>query len=112
MPDDWVRTPAQQSAIDLQALIDAHRRSDVVVRTYPGDAAEAFIDYRADAARMVPAGWYPVAQQLCPPSVEPAEVAIMGTLAVTGRSVGSLMVVWQCQGPGSPTPPGHAPEAG
>ncbi len=45
MPDDWVRTPAQQAAIDLQAKIDARAPSDVVVRTYPGSAEQAYADF-------------------------------------------------------------------
>lgn len=110
MSDQWVRTPAQQAAIDLQVLIDAHRRPDVVVRTYPGDPAEAYSDYQADAGRMIPAGWYPIAQQFTSGTTDSAHIAMFGVLAPAVGSVAFLAVTWQFQGPGVATPPLRSPE--
>jgi hypothetical protein len=105
MSDEWVRTPAQQAAIDLQALIDTHRRSDVVVRTYPGEPAEAYLDYQADATRMTPAGWYPIAQQFTSGTTDAAHIAMFGMLAPAVGSVAFLAVTWQYQGSDAPAPP-------
>lgn len=111
MSDQWVRTPAQQAAIDLQALIDAHRRPDVVVRTYPGDPPEAYLDYEADAARMIKAGWYPIAQQFTSDTTDAAHIAMFGVLAPAVGAVGFLAVTWQYQGSDAPTPPQRSSEA-
>jgi hypothetical protein len=111
MSDQWERTPARQAAIDLQALIDAHRRPDVVVRTYPGDPAQAYLDYQADANRMIPAGWYPIAQQFTSGSTDSAHIAMFGVLAPAVGSVGFLAVTWQFQGSDTPAPPLRSPEA-
>ena len=103
MPDDWVRTPAQQAAIDLQASIAARPQSDVVVRTYPGAAAEAYADFQIDAAQMIPAGWQPIAQQYIESAPSAAGVALFGLVAFASRPPGSLMVTYQYQR--TPTPP-------
>jgi hypothetical protein len=97
MPDDWVRTPAQQAALDLQSSIDARPQSDIVVRTYPGEAAQAYADFQIDAAQMVPAGWQPIAQQYVSGSPSAAGVALFGLLAFAAKPPGSLMVTYQYQ---------------
>ena len=113
MPDDWVRTPAQQAAIDLQATIDARPQSDVVVRTYPGSAQQAYADFQIDAAQMIPAGWQPIAQQYISGSPSAAGVALLGLLAFAAKPPGSLMVTYQYErtpasaaSPANPDPPG------
>jgi hypothetical protein len=110
MPDEWVRSPGQQAAIDLQATIDAQPRPDIVVRTYPGETTQAYADYRVDAAQMIPAGWHPIAQQYESNSPGVANVALFGLLAFAAKPVGSLVVTWQYQGPQSGAPAGGATE--
>jgi hypothetical protein len=105
MSDQWARSTAQQAAVDLQELIEAHRRADVVVRTYPGDPAQAYADYQADAARMIPAGWYPIAQQFFGGTTDAAHIALFGVLASSLTGPGRLTVTWQYQGHDVSAPP-------
>ena len=107
MPDDWVRTPAQQAAMDLQTTIDARPPSDVVVRTYPGSPQQAYGDFQIDAAQMIPAGWQPIAQQYISGSPSLAGVALFGLLAFAAKPPGSLIVTYQYQR--TPEPPGSPP---
>ena len=105
MTDEWVRTPAQQAAFDLQKLIEAHRRTDVVVRSYPGGPDEAYGDYQRDAVQMIPAGWYPIAQQFVAEGPDAGRVAMLGLLAFVGTGTGVLIVTWQYQQPDAPPAP-------
>lgn len=104
MSDQWVRTPAQRAAVELQQLIEASRRADVVARTYPGAPAQAYAGYQADAAQMIPAGWRPIAQQFVGVTVDAGQIALFGVLAPSVGGVTSLVVTWQYQGPDAPVP--------
>jgi len=105
MTDGWVRSPAQEAAAELQKLIDAHRRADVVVRSYPGSPDEAYADYQLDAVQMIPAGWYPIAQQFVGEGPDAGRVAMLGLLAFVGSGSGVLIVTWQYQQAEAPAPP-------
>jgi hypothetical protein len=111
MRDQWVRTPAQQEAIDLQRMIDMRPSSDVVVRTYPGEPAEAYAAFQVDAAQMIPARWQPIAQQYVSSSPSVARVALLGLFAFASKPAGSLVVTYQYQRPQSGTPVAASTEA-
>ena len=102
MTDQWVRNPDQQALAEAEAIVDAQARADIVVRRYPGVPAAAVIDFKADAAQMIPTGWHPVSVVYAAIALNPAEVLALGTLAVAAQVPGgSLVVTYRYQQPGA-----------
>jgi hypothetical protein len=109
--DQWVRSADQQAIDEAQAIVDAQPSADIIVRRYPGVPEAAVVDFKADAAQMIPAGWYPIAQQFISDGPGVARVATLGVLALAGTPAGELIVTWQYERSEAPAPPDR-PAAG
>jgi len=99
MTDEWVRSPDQQALADAQAIVDAQPRADIVVRRYPGVPEQAVFDFKADVARMIPAGWHPVSVVYASIPLDPATLLSIGTLAIARTPAGTLVATYRYQRP-------------
>jgi hypothetical protein len=109
MTDQWVRSPDQQALTEAQAIVEAQPRGDIVVRHYPGAPAAAVNDFKADVARMIPAGWHPVSVVYASVPLDRATILSLGVLASARTPGGSLVATYRYQRPEStpgPIPPG------
>jgi hypothetical protein len=65
------------------------------------------MDFKTDAAQMIPTGWHPISVVYASVALDPATVLALGTPAVAAEvSSGSLVVTYRYQ------QPGLAPSAG
>jgi hypothetical protein len=99
--DQWVRSADQQAIDEAQAIVDAQPSADIIVRRYPGVPEAAVVDFKADAAQMIPSGWYPVSLTYASILLDPATLLALGSLAIAKVPGGSLVVTYRYQGPGS-----------